>query len=107
MFDYAQLVDTACGGLLPERSSKCQQWENFIEFLRFAQSAQKISSELHDAALYALQYNITLSTSTSSEGKHISRLIDAHALGTWQLQMRELSDVDPIGMRAPWIWRGI
>jgi hypothetical protein len=105
MFDYAQLVDAACGGLLPERSSKCNQWESLVEFLQFAQSAQNISPELHDAALYALQYNITLSTSTSAEEEHISHLLDHYALGEWHAQMTRLSTSDSAGTRAPWIWR--
>jgi hypothetical protein len=105
MFDYAQLVDTACGGLVPQQGLQSKPWERLVEFLQFAQSAQKISPELHDAALNAMQYNINLLTKESSEGEYIAQMLQYHSLREWHLKMTDLYSNDSMEFRAPWIWR--
>jgi hypothetical protein len=107
MFDYSQLVETACRGLLPTQGGDCAHWNDFAEFLQFSRSAQELAPELHDAVMHALQSGSDLISSTCPELSHIIQTLDRHELKLWSHSMMDASVSDPIGMRAPWIWRSL
>jgi len=105
MFDYSQLVKTACEGLYPKKENNCTYWDVFSEHLRFSQAAQEISPELHDAILHVLQQRSSLIESDSSELTRIRLILDDYSMKNWQLEMKYFSESDQLGFRTPWIWR--
>lgn len=107
MFDYSQLVKTACGGLLPTQGGDCAHWNDFVEFLRFSRAAQEFSPELHDAVIHALKSGYNLVDNSTPEMDHVCRVLDDLALGEWAQSMQVTSVADLIGLRAPWIWRSL
>jgi hypothetical protein len=107
MFDYSQLVGTACGGLLSAQGGDCAQWNDLAEFLRFSRLAQELAPELHDAVMYALQSDSDFVSVTSPGLSHISRILDELSLGEWFQSIKDASSSDLIGRRAPWIWRSL
>jgi hypothetical protein len=107
MFDYSQLVGTACGGLLSAQGGDCAQWNDFAEFLRFSRLAQELAPELHDAVMYALQSDSDFVSDTSPGVSHISRILDELSLEEWFQSIKDAASSDLIGIRAPWIWRAL
>lgn len=105
MFDYSQLVKTACEGLFPKQESNCIYWDVFSDHLHFSQSAQEITPELHDAVLHVLQQQRNFIESDDSEMAHIRMILDEFSMREWQIKMEKFSESDQIGLRTPWIWR--
>ena len=106
VFDYSQLVDTACNGLLSAQGVNSAKWNEFSEFLRFSQMAQELSPELHDALLYAMKYGESSGPSTV-EMRYVKQMMDNDSLNEWQSTISALSAENPIEQRAPWIWRSV
>ena len=106
MFDYCQLVETACDGLLSPQGVNSARWNKFSEFLRFSQRAQESSPELHDALLYAMKYGESSGQSTV-EMRYVKQMMENDSLNEWQSLISALSAENPIEQRAPWIWRGL
>ena len=107
MFDYSQLVATACQGMLPEQGLECTKWSTFTEFLCFAQSAQQIAPDLHDAALHSLKSCSDIAESAEPEITYVCRMIEDFSLLGWLHKMQDLISSDPLQARSPWIWRSI
>ena len=106
MFDYSQLVETASYGFLPSNGSQNIQWNQFSKFLTFAQKAQDLMPEIHDAALYAIKYGLG-NSQQSAEMCHIKKRVKETSLSEWMMVMDTVSTVSSIERRAPWIWRGL
>jgi hypothetical protein len=106
MFDYSQLVDTACNGLLSAQGVSSAMWNEFSEFLRFSQMAQESSLDLHDALLYAMKYGESGGKSTV-ELRYVKQMMANDSLTEWQSTISALSAENPIEQRAPWIWRSV
>jgi hypothetical protein len=106
MFNYSQLVETACNGLLFSHGVNSAEWNQFSEFLRFSQMAQESSPELHDALLYAMKYGESSGQSTV-EMRYVKQMMENDSLNEWQFLISALSAENPIEQRAPWIWRGL
>lgn len=107
MFDYSQLVETACGGLLPAQRGDCVHWNDFAEFLQFSRLAQELGPELHDAVMHAIHSDSDLVSSTAPEHVHINHILGRLSLRSWWQSMQNASASDPISARAPWIWRSL
>ena len=107
MFDYSQLVETACQGMLPRQGYECSKWGTFTEFLCFSQSAQQIAPELHDAALHALKSSSGLADGVTPEITCVKRRMEELSLLDWLHKMQDLTSCDPLQARSPWIWRTI
>ena len=106
MFDYSQLVQTACGGLMPEQGAECAHWNDFAGFLRFSRSAQELATELHDGALYARKYKENTDLG-SMELNFVHQKLQESFLEEWSTTIAALSSQNNIEMRAPWIWRSV
>jgi hypothetical protein len=106
MFDYSQLVETACNGLLFSHGANSAEWNQFSEFLRFSQMAQESSPELHDALLYAMKYGESSGQSTV-EMSYVKQMMEKNSLNEWQSTISALAAENPIEQRAPWIWLGL
>lgn len=104
MFDYSQLVETACGGLLPTQGGDCVQWNEFAEFLRFSRSAQELAPELHNAAVHWIVEEIVGLNSSPISTRIIQKRIEESDLNDWLETMKRITRSDHIGMRSPWIW---
>ena len=107
MFDYLQLVETACNGLLSAHGVNWAKWHQFSEFLRFSHTAQASSVELHDATLHLISEVITPKASLTVAASHIKREIDDMKFSEWFETMTELTKQDSMSMRSPWIWRSV
>jgi hypothetical protein len=105
MFDYSQLVESACQGMLPEASDECTTWNTFTEFLYFSQTVQRIAPELHDAALHSLKSPSGVAEGVAPEVAYLQRMIKTLNLNEWFVEIRDLSNSDPIWARSPWLWR--
>ena len=106
MFDYSQLVETACNGLLLSRGVSSANWIEFSEFLRFSQMAQESSPELHDALLYAMKY-VESSGQSAIEMRYVKQMMANDYLNEWQSSISALSAEDSMSMISPWIWRSV
>jgi hypothetical protein len=106
MFDYSQLVDTACNGLLSPQGMNSAKWNEFSEFIRFSQMAQESSPELHDALLYTMKYGDSSGQSTV-EMSYVKQMMANDSLNEWQSTIAALSAENLIEQRAPWIWRSV
>jgi hypothetical protein len=107
MFDYAQLVDTVCRGLLPKEGSQCEQWERFSDFLLFAQSARNMSVELHDAALHLISEVLIPRRPATVSTTQVEQIISDVNLSNWLNKLMEGSRDDALVLRCPWIWRPV
>ena len=107
MFDYSQLVETACQGMLPEKSNECTTWKAFTEFLYFSQTVQQIAPELHDAALDSLKSPSGVAEGVAPEITCVERMMEDLSLLSWLRKMQSLTSCDPLQARSPWIWRSI
>ena len=105
MFDYSQLVETACQGMLPEKSNECTTWKAFTEFLYFSQTVQQIAPELHDAALHSMKSPTGVAEGVAPEVVYIQKMIDTLNLNEWFVEIRDLSNSDSIWAKSPWLWR--
>ena len=107
MFDYSQLVESACQGMLPEASNECITWKTFTEFLNFSQSAQQIAPELHDAALHSMKSPTGVAEVVAPEFTCVERMMEDLSLLSWLHKIQSLTSCDPLQARSPWIWRTI
>ena len=105
MFDYSQLVESACQGMLPEQSNECTTWKMFTEFLGFSRSAQVVAPEIHDSALYTAQTISVHGDFSSPEVSFIRQKIEESNLGLWFETMIKSSLDDTLNQRAAWVWR--
>lgn len=105
VFDYSQLVRTACSGFLTRPSGSSRQWNSFTEFLHFSSRAQQLSVELHDAAMYLIQAQQNWNNGPAKS--KIYRTLSDLSMTDWMRAMESLSETDPIGLRSPWIWRAL
>jgi hypothetical protein len=107
MFDYSQLVESACQGMLPEASDECTTWNTFTEFLYFSQTVQRIAPELHDAALHSLKSPSGVAEGVAPEVSCVHRMIEDLSLLDWLHKMQILTSRDPLQAQSPWTWRTI
>ena len=107
MFDYAQLVENACRGLLPTEGSQFEKWERFSDFLLFAQSARNVSVELHDAALHLISEVLIPRRPATVSTTQIEQIISELNLSNWLKKLTEGSKEDALVLRCPWIWRPV
>lgn len=107
MFDYSQLVDSACQGMLPEQSNECTTWKSFTGFLYFSQSAQQIAPELHDAALHSMKIPTCVAEVVAPEITCVERMMEDLSLLSWLHKIQSLTSCDPLQARSPWVWRTI
>lgn len=106
MFDYSQLVETACNGLLSPQGANSATWNQLSEFLRFSQMGQESSPELHDVLLYAMKYGES-SGQSAVEMRYVKQMMANDSLNEWQSSISALSAENSIEQRAPWIWRSV
>ena len=104
MFDYSQLVDSACQGVLPEQSNECTTWKTFTEYLCFSQSAQQIAPELHDAALHMMR-EVNFGTGYSVESQVVWQQLKKHELLEWFIELQRLDNQTNHKRVVPWVWR--
>ena len=106
MFDYSQLVETACKGLLSAQGVNSATWNQFSEFLRFSHMAQESSPEIHDVLLYAMKYGES-SGQSAVEMRYVKQMMVNDSLNEWQSSISALSAENSREQRAPWIWRSV
>jgi hypothetical protein len=107
MFDYSQLVETACNGLLLSRGVSSANWNQFSEFLQFSQKAQESVPELHDATLHLISEVLIPSAPLSLSALQIKQAIDNFEGSDWLKEMTQLTKEDSMSTRSPWIWRSV
>ena len=107
MFDYSELVETACDGYLEGFKSHYFQWNELCTFLQFSTSAQAVGVELHDALLYQIRHGIAPPDTSSIEMVEIEQLLGKYSLVEWTEKLKALLNEDDVEKRAPWIWRAI
>ena len=107
MFDYSQLVDSACQGILPEQSNECTTWKTFTDFLHFSRTAQQIAPELHDAAMYVSRLRSSLRHRNMNANSYIIQRINDLSMSEWLKSICDFTNSDRITNIAPWVWRNI
>jgi hypothetical protein len=107
MFDYSQLVETACNGLLAAEGVNSAEWNQFSEFLHFSQKAQELSPELHDATLHLISEVMISNAPLSVFALQIMQDTEKFELMDWLQIMTQLTKDDSMSTRSPWIWRSV
>lgn len=107
MFDYSQLVETACKGLLLSHGVSSAKWNQFSEFLLFSQKAQESAPELHDATLHLISEVLIPGAPLTLSALQIKQAIKNFQGLDWLQEMKQLTKEDSMSTRSPWIWRSI
>ena len=107
MFDYSKLVASACQGMLTEQGNECTTWSAFTNFLRFSESAQQISPELHDALVHAVRQSPEAAMSFPSAMEYLNSTCRNFSLNLWATSAVAFSQKDQINLRCPWVWRSV
>jgi hypothetical protein len=107
MFDYSQLVASACGELLTRRLEDCKLWNSFSDFLRFSRSAQELAPELHNAAIHWIVEGMVGSNRSPMSARVILEKTKDSGLIYWLETLKHLADSDYLGMRSPWVWHSL
>lgn len=107
LFDYSQLVDSACGGFLNQQASDCKKWNRFSDFLGFSRSAQELAPELHNAAIHWIVGEISGLNRSPNSTRVILEKTKESDLNGWLETLKLLAKLDYTGMRSPWIWNSL
>jgi hypothetical protein len=107
MFDYSQLVETACNDLLAAEGVNSAKWNKFTKFLHFSQKAQELAPELHDATLHLMSEVMISNAPLSVFALQIMQDTEKFELTDWLQIMTQLAKDDSMSTRSPWIWRSV